>query len=153
MLKLLTKYSDVIASYKISRFEHFGQILRFRAELILIDDTILHVRETVLSISIRKYSYHWQDRRGKLIMRWDNAPDWDVETFPHHVHVGKEDAVEHSFDRTLEQVLNVVRSRLSKFNDVPPQNAKFKDLTPKTCEVKHGKRPSGDSAGRHSGKI
>jgi hypothetical protein len=120
MLKLLTKYSDVIASYKISRFEHFGQILRFRAELILIDDTILHVRETVLSMSIRKYSYHWQDRRGKLIMRWDNAPDWDVVTFPHHVHVGKEDAIEHSFDRTLEQVLNVVRSRLSKFNDVPP---------------------------------
>jgi len=83
MLKLLTKYSDVISSYKISRFEHFGQILRFRAELILADNTILYIRETVLSMSIRKYSYHWQDRRGKLIMRWDNAPDWDVETFPH----------------------------------------------------------------------
>ena len=66
-------------------------------------------------------------------MRWDNAPDWDVETFPHHVHVEKEGAVEPSFDRTLEQVLNIVRSRLSKFNDIPPrQNAKFQDLTPKT---------------------
>ena len=100
MLKILTKYSDVISSYKIARFEHFGQIFRFRAELTLTDDTILYVRETVLSMSIRKYSYHWQDRRGKLIMRWDNAPDWDVETFPHHLHVGKEDAVEPSFDRT-----------------------------------------------------
>jgi hypothetical protein len=121
MLKLLTNYSDVIASYKISRFEHFGQILRFRAELTLTDNTILYVRETVLSASIRKYSYHWQDRHGKLIMRWDNAPDWDVETFPHHVHAGKEDTVEPSFDRTLEQVLNIVRSRLSKFNDIPPR--------------------------------
>ena len=63
-------------------------------------------------------------------MRWDNAPDWDVETFPHHVHVGKEDAVESSFNRTLDQVLNVVQSRLLKINDMPPQNAKFKDLTP-----------------------
>lgn len=121
MLKLFVKYSDVISSYKISRFEHFGQILRFRAELILTDNTILYVRETVLSLSIRKYSYHWQDRHGKLIMRWDNAPDWwDVETFPHHVHVGKEDAVEPSFDRTLDQILNVVRNRLSKINDRLP---------------------------------
>ncbi len=119
MLKLLVKYSDVIASYKISRFEHFGQILRFRAELILTDNTILYIRETVLSMSIRKYSYHWQDHRGKLIMRWDNAPDWDVETFPHHVHVGKEDAVEPSFDRTLDQVLSIVRRRLLKINDLP----------------------------------
>jgi hypothetical protein len=120
MLKLLAKYSDVISSYKISKFEHFGQILRFRAELILTDNTILYVRETVLSMSIRIYSYHWQDCHGRLIMRWDNAPDWDVETFPHHVHVGKEDAVEPSFDRTLDQVLLVVRSRLSKINDMPP---------------------------------
>ena len=119
MLKLLAKYSDVISSYKISRFEHFGRNLRFRAELILTDNTILYVRETVLSMSIRKYSYHWQDRRGKLIMRWDNAPDWDVETFPHHVHVGGKKAVEPSFDRTLDQVLNVVRSRLPKINDMP----------------------------------
>src|SRR3990172_11800406 len=114
MLKLLAKYGDVISSYKISKFEHSGQILRFRAELILTDKTILYVRETVLSISIRKYSYHWQDRRGKLIMRWDNAPDWDVETFPHHIHVGNEDAVEPSFDRTLDQVLSIVRSRFLK---------------------------------------
>ncbi|MBU1743388.1 MAG: hypothetical protein KJ649_00600 [Proteobacteria bacterium] len=120
MLKLLVKYSDVIASYKISRFEHFGQILRFRAELILTDNTILYVRETVLGMSIRKYSYHWQDRRGKLIMRWDNAPDWDVETFPHHVHGGKEDAVEPSFDRTMDQVLSIIRRRLLKINDLPP---------------------------------
>ncbi|PIP06844.1 MAG: hypothetical protein CO012_00065 [Syntrophobacterales bacterium CG_4_8_14_3_um_filter_49_14] len=120
MLKLLAKYSDVISSYKISRFEHFGQIFRFRAELILTDNTILYVRETVLSMSIRKYSYHWQDRRGKLIMRWDNAPDWDVKTFPHHVHVGKEDAVEPSFDRTLDKVLSIVRRQLLKINDLPP---------------------------------
>ena len=120
MLKLLAKYSDVIASYKISRFEHFGQILRFRAELTLADNTLLYVRETVLSTFIRKYSYHWQDRNGNLIKRWDNAPDWDVETFPHHVHVGKEIAVEPSFDRTLDQVLKAIRSEFARSNNMPP---------------------------------
>ena len=69
-------------------------------------------------MSIRKYSYHWQDCRGNLIMRWDNAPDWDVETYPHHVHVGKEGAVEPSFDRTLDQVLSIVRRWLLKINDM-----------------------------------
>ena len=119
MLKFLSKYSDIISSYKISKFEHFGQILRFRAELILTDDTILYIRETILSISIRKYSYHWQDRHGKLIMRWDNAPDCDVETFPHHLHVGKDDIVKPSFDRTLDQVMSIIRRRLLKINDMP----------------------------------
>ena len=119
MLKFLSKYSDIISSYKISKFEHFGQILRFRAELILTDDTILYIRETILSISIRKYSCHWQDRHGKLIMRWDNAPDWDVETFPHHLHVGKDDIVKPSFDRTLDQVMSIIRRRLLKINDMP----------------------------------
>jgi hypothetical protein len=119
MLKFLSKYGDIISPYKITKFEHFGQILRFRAELTLTDDTILCIRETVLSISTRKYSYHWQDRHGKLIMRWDNVPDWDIEPFPHHLHVGKKDAVEPSFDRTLDQVLSIIRNRLLKINDMP----------------------------------
>ena len=46
-------------------------------------------------------------------------PSWPkfraVETFPHHVHVGKEDTVEPSFDRTLDQVLKIVRRRLLKY--------------------------------------
>ena len=33
---------------------------------------------------MRKYSYHWQDKKERLLIRWDNAPDWEVETFPHH---------------------------------------------------------------------
>ena len=48
MLKLLTKYSDVIASYKISRFEHFGLILRFRAELTLTDNTLLYANIPII---------------------------------------------------------------------------------------------------------
>jgi hypothetical protein len=32
VLKLIHQYSDIISSYKISRFEQFGDILRLRAE-------------------------------------------------------------------------------------------------------------------------
>ena len=112
MFKLIHQYSDIIASYKVSRFEHFGDILRIRAEFVLSDDSRLYVRETVLSPSIRKYAYHWQDRDGNLIVRWDNAPDWDVTTFPHHKHIGGNDHVEASFERTLRQVFGIIRKRL-----------------------------------------
>jgi len=110
MFKLINKYSDIIVSFKIQRFEHFGDILRFRAEFLLHDHSTLHIRETVLRPSIRKYAYHWQDSNGKLITRWDNAPDWDVATFPHHKHVGRDNVVEPSFQRTLEQVLAYIRN-------------------------------------------
>lgn len=112
MFKLIHQYSDVIVSYKVSRFEHFGDILRFRAEFVLSDRSRLYVRETVLGPSVRKYSYHWQDEDENLIMRWDNAPDWDVTTFPHHKHIGQNNSVEASFERTLKQVLGFIRKRL-----------------------------------------
>lgn len=112
MLKLIHQYSDIISSYKISRFEQFGDILRLRAEFVLSDDSRLYVRETVLGPSTRKYAYHWQKAHGDLIMRWDNAPDWDVTTFPHHKHIGRNDRVEASFERTLGQVLAFIRKRI-----------------------------------------
>ena len=113
MFKLIKKYSDIIVSFKIQRFEHFGDILRFRAEFLLHDHSILHIRETVLGPYIRKYAYHWQDASGKLIARWDNAPDWDVTTFPHHKHVGHDNLIEPSFERTIEQVLAFIRHRMN----------------------------------------
>lgn len=87
MFKLIRQYSDIIAACKVFRVEHFGNILRIRAEFVLSDDSTLYVRETVLGPSIRKYAYHWQDRDGNLIVRWDNAFDWEVKTFPHHKHI------------------------------------------------------------------
>jgi hypothetical protein len=112
MFKLINNYSDIITSYKITRFEHFGDVLRFRAEFILSDYSKLYIRETVLGPLTRKYAYHWQDQTGKLIIRWDNAPDWDVTTFPHHKHIGRDDYVEASFERTLNQVLIFIKKKL-----------------------------------------
>ncbi len=48
-----------------------------------------------------------QNADESLNVRWDNAPHWQVETFPHHKHVEQEDNVVASFKRTLEQVLKL----------------------------------------------
>ena len=96
MLKVLREYSFIILSYRISRLEQIGRLFRLRAEIELLDHSRLFVRETILGAKKRKYSYHWQDEHGKLIIRWDNAPDWDLETFPHHKHIRNERNVEPS---------------------------------------------------------
>ena len=114
MLRVLKKFSGIILSYKVTKFEQFGQLFKLRAEVELIDRSRLFIRETVVDETNRKYAYHWQSQNGELLIRWDNAPDWEIATFPHHKHIDKEDNVESSYERTLEQVMPILARRLEK---------------------------------------
>ncbi len=114
MLGALNKFPEIILAYKVTKFEQFGGFFKLRAEVELIDRSKLFIRETVLDGTNRKYAYHWQDRNGKLLVRWDNAPDWEISTFPHHKHMGEEDRVEPSYERTLEQVMPSIAKRLEE---------------------------------------
>jgi hypothetical protein len=105
LLPVLERFKDIIVDYRIIAFEQAGSSFRLRAQIRLIDDSQLHVRDTVIAGEVRKYSFHWQDADGTLRVRWDNAPDWPLETFPHHRHVGPQGQVLPSYERTLEQVL------------------------------------------------
>lgn len=110
MWKLLDEFSTIIKNTTIHKYEVSGDNSKLRMKLSLIDNTDLFVRETVISGEMRKYSYHWQDKDGNLIKRWDNAPDWDVETFPHHLHIGEN--VFSSYDRSLEGILQIVKEEI-----------------------------------------
>ncbi len=58
--------------------------VKCRAELI--DGSSLHITEASIG-GKSKYSYHWQDPRHQLIVRWDNIPHHPhIITFPHHRH-------------------------------------------------------------------
>lgn len=71
--------------------------------IFLNDESFLDVW---VSASSGKYSFHWQS--GSDVVRFDNAPHHDVETFPHHVHIDEDvevsplegDTIE-DFDRVL----------------------------------------------------
>ena len=112
MLELLRKHADIILSWKVNRYEQYGSSLRLRMEIQFIEGSKLFVRETVLEGKERRYAYHWQDKHQKLLVRWDNAPDWKVETFPHHKHVGEANRVEPSYERTLEHALRAIAQKL-----------------------------------------
>ena len=38
--------------------------------------------------TVSKYRYHWQNRDGNIVRRWDNAPHHvDLPHAPHHIHL------------------------------------------------------------------
>lgn len=114
MLKFLRRYEHIILSWKLTRYEQYGSSLRLRMEIELIDESKLFVRETILEGRERRYAYHWQTKGGGLLLRWDNAPHWEVKTFPHHKHIGEVSFVEPSYERTLDQVFKAIAQRLQK---------------------------------------
>ena len=57
-----------------------------------------------------KTSYHWQDEKGRLRIRWDNSPHHKhIKTFPHHKHTPK---IVESNELSLDDVLIVIEEKL-----------------------------------------
>ena len=111
---LVHKHRDIVLSWAVTDLDHDGPNLRLKARVEFRDHSILFVRQVVLEESIFKYAYHWQDRTGRLICRWDNAPHWKhVATYPHHKHVVRNDAtVLDSRGGDLEGVLDEIAATL-----------------------------------------
>lgn len=111
MLNLIDRFKHVIKSFHVFLYEQEGEILRFKAELTLTDDSKLFIKEYVFENKERKYAYHWTDTSGNLICRWDNANHWpSIPTSPHHKHNGNE--VVESTETSVDDVLNRINERL-----------------------------------------
>lgn len=70
----------------------------YRYKLFMSDGSLLELTERLIEISGQlsrtKYRFHWQDGKGEIIKRWDNAPHHsEVESFPNHLHDGSESHV------------------------------------------------------------
>ncbi|MCF8131412.1 MAG: DUF6516 family protein, partial [Deltaproteobacteria bacterium] len=56
------------------------RVLIYRIRADLFDGGLLEISERLVSsvvggaITITMYRFHWQDRNGVLVKRWDNAP-------------------------------------------------------------------------------
>jgi len=79
-------------------------VLLYRLRAVLSDGSQLEMMERVVNtkttgnILMTKYSFHWQKANHNLIKRWDNAPHHsEIATYPHHIHVGREENVMANF--------------------------------------------------------
>jgi len=90
--------SDVEIIRRSIRDTELEKILHYRYRVILANGGFVEMTERVLEVrgtlTVTKYRHQWQDRDGRLVRRWDNAPHHPViDTFPHHLHEGAEDRV------------------------------------------------------------
>ena len=112
MLDLVARNKDLVKGFRVQTFDQEGELLRFKAELTLLDESKIFIKEFVFENGERQYAYHWADAMGNAICRWDNAPHWpNFSTFPHHKHIGE--AVFESTEIIVSDVLNEVRRKLA----------------------------------------
>lgn len=75
MLEILQKIKsfDLVENYTIRRLINEEAVNYIKIEVSLKNGTTLFIKNFV-STTRHKYAYHWQNKAGKLIRRWDNAP-------------------------------------------------------------------------------
>jgi hypothetical protein len=112
-VKALIVANQQVHGWTVVREEAQGDLGLLRYRLTLRDGSLLEVFERFRviedQVQVSKYSFHWQGEAGQLIKRWDNvAHHPEVDTFPHHLHDGKEDRVEPHGVMTVKEVLTAI---------------------------------------------
>lgn len=92
--------------------EEYVRLIKVKASVL--DGTMLYITE-LHTRDYQKYSYHWQEENGELIVRWDNKPHWkNLKTFPHHRH--EKDKVFPSYRVNVYDVIEEIRKKIEKKN-------------------------------------
>jgi len=82
-----------------------------RLILYLKDGTNLRVAEQWRGKVLKRYSYYWLNNVNELKVGWDNAPHHtQMESFPHHKHVGQLKNLQPSRETDLEEVMEVIQT-------------------------------------------
>ena len=85
--------SPVVREYRILCREVAQPSGQIRVRVTLVDGGLLEVFEYVMAglngvLIVSKYRYHWQDRDGNIVRRWDSAAHHaELPHAPHHVHL------------------------------------------------------------------
>jgi len=109
--KVIEDYSDIVADYSVFKYRRYGSAVSLNARLEFIDGSVLYIKDYLFLNGKRKYSYHWQDSDGNLMVRWDNSPHYkDIYTFPHHKHLP--DKISESKERNIGEIFKYIRNSM-----------------------------------------
>jgi hypothetical protein len=92
-----------------------------RAHVIFSDNRNLEFSELIEQtandeIRLVTYSYHWSDKHGNLIRRWDNTPHFPkLKNAPHHIHNGEMDKVTPGKPVNIFAVLDEIAAKLNLY--------------------------------------
>ncbi len=86
-LKAAAKQRGFIREIVYLKEERRKQLFLRESKILLIDYSVLYIKEIWISEDLTKYSYYWFTPDQKLISGWDNAPHHkELENFPFHRH-------------------------------------------------------------------
>ena len=98
--------SPIVSDFKVLEFRTWEDGFYFKIKIGIKGGSQLFARE-FYNKNERHYSFHWQDVRGSLLIRWDDAPHHrHLSTFPYHKHIGE--TIVESFPISLAQVLDEI---------------------------------------------
>jgi hypothetical protein len=107
-------FSDIVISYTVTEYRRYGTAMSFIAKVEFFDRSVLFIRDYLFKDGKRKYSYHWQDKSGSLLSRWDNAPHHkDILSYPHHRHLDDAEVVA-TTERNLPEIFSIIRKTVGK---------------------------------------
>ncbi len=105
LLKIEIRFGAVVQ--RIVPIEIDGETLRLA--MYLKDGTNLRVTEQWGGETLKRYSYYWLTSANELKIGWDNAPHHtQLETFPHHKHIGRQENLQPSTETCLEEVMQAI---------------------------------------------
>lgn len=108
----------------VNRYEHIRQEIaptdgKIRIKAYLIDGGLIecfeYVTESLGTVTVNKYSFHWQNQQGVLQRRWDNVPHHpQVAGAPHHVHVDDQTVQESQPLPTIFEVFQYIEKHFQQ---------------------------------------
>ncbi len=78
-------------------------------KLLFMDGSLLEFMEYLKGDKRLKYRFHFMDKEGAMIFRYDNAPHHEVSTFPCHKHLPG--VVEESKEKCISDILDEIEMR------------------------------------------
>ena len=106
------KESNLFTSINVIDLIDEESVKLLKLKAMVRDASALYITE-LHTPDFQKYSYHWQDTQGKMIIRWDNKPHWkNLKTFPNHKH--EKGRIWLSSIVNVEDVIEVIRATLKR---------------------------------------
>jgi len=104
----LLKYEEIIKSFKFKEARLIGITMSYiKMEICFKDLSTLRVTELKKNGILENYSYYWLDKDNKILIGWDNAEHHkNIDTYPHHRHLGSKENVLPSTQQSLDDVLH-----------------------------------------------
>ena len=68
---LLRTHRSIIKDFQVRKFKRIQNAHELLMDLIFKDDSKLAIKDYLFQDGTRKYAYHWQNKDGKLLIRWE----------------------------------------------------------------------------------